>query len=73
VAIFTAIRRASSFGEVAQASNILAEISKAWSGAVCHIAGKWFLPSPTAAHELVCKCKPGSLSITQQIVRVTIH
>jgi hypothetical protein len=56
---------------VAPANNLLAEISKASSGTVCHIAGKWFLHSYTAAHELVCKCKAGSLPIAQQIVRFT--
>ena len=64
---FAVIRRASSRVKVAPANNLLAEISKASSGTVCHIAGKWFLHSYTAAHELVCKCKAGSLSITQDL------
>jgi len=56
---------------VAQANNILVEISKAEAAAAPHIAGKWLLALSTVAHELVCKCKAGSLPITQQIARFT--
>jgi hypothetical protein len=56
---------------LAQSINTLAEIGKAIGRRYCYIAGKWILPSPTAAHELVCKCKAGLLPITLQIARFT--
>jgi hypothetical protein len=33
--------------------------------------GKWLLPSSTAAHEPVCKCKAGLLSIMLRIASFT--
>ena len=56
---------------MAQANNILAKISKAIERRCSHIVGKWLLASSTAAHEPVCKCKAGLLSIMLRIASFT--
>jgi hypothetical protein len=71
LAVSAAMRHAVARVKLAQANNILAEISKAIDRRRSHIAGKWSSPSPTAAHKLVCKYKAGLLLITLQMARFT--